>query len=165
MTVRLRTRDRMPGFNKAVKELARQQVMVGIPADKTARKAGDKEPLNNAQIGYIMEHGSPAANIPARPWLNPGVKSVEEKTTARLSKTAETALSSGDPTLVIKGLMAVGLTAQSGVRGYITTNAFLPLAPATLAARRRRGRTGEKPLIDTGQLRAAVNFVIRPRGG
>lgn len=158
---RIKTKDRTPGFNKAVAALARTKVMVGIPADKVTRKETEGEPINNAQIGYIMEHGSPSMNIPARPWLGPGVKSVDEKTTAKLEKTALGALSNGSPEEVNKGLMAVGLIAQSGVRKYITTADFIPLAPATLAARKRRGREGEKPLIDTGQLRMAVNFVLR----
>jgi hypothetical protein len=38
------------------------------------------------------------------------------------------------------------------------------LAERTLAARKARGRTGEKPLIDTGQLRNAVTFVVQARG-
>jgi hypothetical protein len=48
------------------------------------------------------------------------------------------------------------------VRAFITAGqGFAPLAAATLAARRRKGRTGTKPLIDTGQLRRAITYVLR----
>ncbi len=57
-----------------------------------------------------------------------------------------------------------GLMGQDAVRGKITSGPFVPLAPATLRARKAKGRTGEKPLIDTGQLRAAYTYVIRAKG-
>jgi hypothetical protein len=57
-----------------------------------------------------------------------------------------------------------GLIAESSVRKKINEGPFEPLAPKTLQERKRRGRTGEKPLIDTGQLRNSVTYVIRPKG-
>jgi hypothetical protein len=34
----------------------------------------------------------------------------------------------------------------------------------TLERRRAKGRTGTKPLIDTGQLRNAITYVLRKKG-
>jgi hypothetical protein len=154
--------DRWAGFQKSIKSLTANKVLVGIPDTNADRKPdpGDPVPITNAGIGYIMEKGDPERNIPARPWLEPGVASAKEPITDRLHKTAMKALD-GDAEATKAGLTGVGLIAQSAVRAKITDGPFAPLAETTLAARRRRGRTGEKPLIDSGQLRQAVNFVIR----
>lgn len=156
--------DRMPGFQKAIRELTRQDVLVGIPQENADRKADPDEtgPISNAAIGYIMENGAPEKNIPPRPWLNPGVDSAKTEIAARFMKTAEAALD-GKIDAVEKGLNGAGLIAQNAVRKKITDGPFQPLAETTLASRRRRGRTGEKPLIDTGQFRRAVTYVLRPK--
>jgi hypothetical protein len=68
--------------------LEREQVMVGIPS-KTAERQPDPEepgPMNNATIGYIMENGSPAANIPERPHLKPGIRDVKDEIVERYKK-------------------------------------------------------------------------------
>jgi hypothetical protein len=154
--------DRFAAFQKSIKSLTANKVLVGIPDENADRKPDpdDPAPITNAGIGYIMEKGAPEKNIPARPWLEPGVASAKAPITDRLHKTAMKALD-GDVMATRAGLSGVGLIAQSAVRAKITEGPFAPLAPATLADRLRRGRTGEKPLIDTGQLRQAVNFVIR----
>jgi hypothetical protein len=80
------------------------------------------------------------------------------------------------------GMQAVGQIAKQGIQMKIVDGPFEPLSPATLRARARRG--GEigraamtelasradgnepdaetaRPLNDTGQMRNAVNYVIR----
>jgi len=47
------------------------------------------------------------------------------------------------------------------VKAKISSGPFKKLADATLAARRRRGRTGTKPLQDTDQLLNSVTYVMR----
>ena len=56
---------------------------------------------------------------------------------------------------------AAGLIAQNSVRRTLTTAAYRPLSERTLAERRARGRTGTKPLIDTGQYRNSITYVVR----
>ncbi|MEE3504838.1 hypothetical protein QN399_00925 [Pseudomonas sp. 10C3] len=161
MTMKI-TVDRVSQVLASIQELAGKQVLVGIPATKASRDNEDKSPLNNAQIGYIMENGSPIANIPARPSLIPGVEDQMESITAHLEKAAKAAMS-GNAEKVDDELNATGLIAQAGVRNRITNGDFAPLAKSTLAARRKRGRTGVKPLIDTSQLRNAMTYVIRKK--
>ena len=48
----------------------------------------------------------------------------------------------------------------SAVQAEITDGAFAPLAERTIKGRLRRGRTGTKPLIDTGQYRRAFQYTI-----
>ena len=155
----------MPGFQKAIQALLKQEVLIGIPADSPAREPEPGEPSapSNALVGYIQEFGSPERNIPARPFLVPGVEAIKDKAVARLKKAGEDALK-GDPSKVDQALHAVGLMGQASVQAKITDGPFAPLAPRTLAQRRARGRTGDRPLIDTGQLRRSVTYVIRTKG-
>jgi len=148
----------------AMRNLTGSRVLVGIPAEKTARE-GDDTGVTNSLIGYIAEFGSPAQNIPARPWLMPGIKDGEAKITTALKKTAVFVIR-GDNGALQTGLEAVGLIAQTAVKNRIVSGPFAPLAPATIAARKRRGHEGIKPLIETGQFLASVSYVVTgPTGG
>lgn len=159
MTVKI-TKDRVPAMLKAIKDLTALEVLIGIPDANAGR---DEGAISNAEIGYLMETGSPAQNIPERPFLVPGVESVRDKVAKRMRAGAESALD-GRQADVDSTLTSVGITAENAVKAKITDGPFVPLSPRTLAKRRARGRTGEKPLIDTGQLRRAVTHVVRKRG-
>ncbi len=144
-------------MDRALKALVAQDVLVGVP-EKTNRR---KEPkVNNAMLAYIHDNGSPLRGIPAREFLRPGIKTVQLEIAARFGQAGRKALE-GNHQEVTKGLMDAGLIAQKAVRRKITVGPFKPLKASTLRARRRRGRKGTSPLIDTGQLRQAINFVIR----
>jgi len=150
---------------KSLCNLTSDQVLVGIPAANAERdpEPGEKTPATNALIGYVMETGSPAQNIPARPFLVPGVKGIEEEIARRYAAGAKAVLD-GKATSLDDTHNAVGLIAAASVQRKITDGPFAPLAPRTLAARKARGRTGERPLVDTGQLRRSVSYVVRPKG-
>lgn len=160
------TKDRVSEVMKGVRALTKSEVLIGVPDTRAERKPEDGEkgpPASNALIGYVQEYGDPAKNIPARPFLVPGVQSIKDKAIPILKKAGQAALD-GDGKDVAKSLMTVGLMGQSAVQRKITTGPFDPLAERTLKARAARGRTGTKPLIDTGQLRAAITFVLRDKG-
>jgi hypothetical protein len=158
------TRDNTKRLLEQLKGLTREQVLVGIPAGEAPRRSDGTGPseINNATIGYIMENGSPAANIPERPHLRRGIEDVKAKIVERYEGTARAALN-GQSNAVDAGHHAVGLIASSSVKARITEGPFTPLAPATLQKRRSRGRTGEKPLIDTGQYRQSITYVVREK--
>ncbi|MDE1905293.1 MAG: hypothetical protein KGH75_02425 [Rhodospirillales bacterium] len=161
-----RKADRLNQLVGAINELAMQDVLIGVPAMKTQRDPEPGEPagITNAAVGYIQEFGSPASNIPARPFLIPGVKAAQKEVADRLKAAAQGAMTF-KPTQVRQNMMAAGLIAQNSVRKTLTDGiGYAPLAEATLAARRRRGRTGTRPLVDTGQLRNAITYVIRHAG-
>jgi len=156
------TKDDVSKVLASIQDLAKKQVLVGIPASKAERQEGDEEPINNAQLGYIHEYGAPASNIPARPFLSPGIARTQESINNHLQKAAKAAME-GDSEKVDVELNATGLIAQAGARNEINSGNFEDLKASTLAARRRRGRTGVKPLIDTGQLRNSITYVIREK--
>ncbi|WP_276743188.1 hypothetical protein [Pantoea septica] len=143
----------------ALKTLAHKDVLVGIPESKDERDDGD---IGNAAIGYINENGSPAQNIPPRPHLKPGVKSVEQDFMPHLKAAAQKALE-GNAEGAVTSLDRAGTVAANGVKRYITITGFTPLADATIANRLRRGRTGNKPLIDTGEYRRSITHVVRDK--
>lgn len=154
--------DRLDEVLKSIAGLAKQEVLVGVP-DSTAGRKDDGEPLSNAEIGYIQETGSPANNIPARPHLVPGVQDARPKFEPQLQKGAEAALD-GDLEQVQRRLNLAGIAAQNSVRAKVNSNIAPQLAESTLEARRRRGVTRENTLVDTGQYRNSITYVIRKKG-
>lgn len=186
MSVKI-TKDRVPDILRAIKDLTSKEVLVGIPDTDAGR---DEGAISNAEIGYLMETGSPAQNIPERPHLVPGVESAREKIEKRLKAGAQAALS-GKASDVEATLTSVGITAEKAVKQKITDGPFAPLSPKTVAARARQRKTksqrksereyakliaggtdaaeaqshaGIKPLINTGKYRDAITHVVRKKG-
>lgn len=147
---------------EAIDKLRSVRVMVGIPAEDAERTEtdGSTSPINNAAIGYIQEKGSPAKNIPARPFLVPGVKDAQDEAVDHLKNGAAQAIHGNDAGLD-KELNAAGLIAQSAVKKKMSSNVPPKLADSTLAARRRRSVTRTDTLVDTGNLQNHVTYVIR----
>jgi hypothetical protein len=154
------TTDHLQEVLKGIRMLADRRVMVGIPHEYTTREDMDEHPITNAELGYIHENGAPEAHIPPRPFLFPWVAQNRDAIAERLKIAGKFALG-GKPQQMENTLVALGLFAQSGVRQAIVRGNFIPLAKRTLAARRARGVTRDKPLIDTGQLVSAITYVIR----
>lgn len=188
MTLKV-TKDTVGRVLASIQRLVGQEVLVGIPASQAERSDEDPKPMNNAQLGYVHENGSPAQNIPARPFLIPGVEDAQESYTNHLQKAVSAAMS-GDDNKMQTELNAAGLIASSGARNKITTGEFEPLSPATVRNRRKSRSTksmraaekkyleliangatpeqaqdeaGIRPLINTGQLRNSLTYVIRKK--
>eukprot|EP01037_Dinobryon_pediforme_P023422 gene23422-24868_t len=69
-----------------IKAMTKSEVLVGIPdqnaprsADEDEARKASGEPVNNAELGYIHEFGVPEQNIPARPFLIPGITAVKAR--------------------------------------------------------------------------------------
>lgn len=153
------TKDDVAKVLANIQQMSGKEVLVGIPAEKTVRKG---DPMTNATLGYIHENGSPARNIPARPFLVPGVKQATPKAVAAMKGLAAKALT--DPTAVEKALNAGGLVAQASVKKrIISQEGFTALKAGTIAVRKRIGAKGTKALIRTGQLLNSITYVVRER--
>lgn len=171
---------------KSIQELVGKQVLVGIPDEGKNKRQGD-EPVNNATIGYVMETGSPVHNVPARPFLVPGVQDARAAALRQLKQAGEAALA-GDMPKMLQGLNRAGIVASNSVRNKISSNIPPPLDPATIANRHRQRETkslreseqvylklidhgvapgaaqnevGIVALINTGQLRNSITYVVR----
>lgn len=184
---------------KDISFLTGNQVLIGVPEERTDREAGD--PLTNAALAYIHDQGAPEAGIPQREFMRPGIESVRDQLAARLGA-AGRALTRPDikpdqaRRLCSDQLNAAGLIAASAVRKKIDSGIPPPLKDATLRRRAARipSRKAEraelqqrredreaglnvqalstervsqagsvKPLIDTGEMRKSISYVIRRR--
>ena len=146
--------------------MARQRVLIGIPQPKDIRRPDGKykAKIGNAGLGFVHEFGSPHANIPARPFLVPGVREAGPACAAILKESAGVALLRGEG--IEKGLEKAGLRAVSYVKRRITGQVgFQPLKAGTIAARERDNKKGTKALIRTGQLLNSITYVVRSHGG
>jgi len=181
----------MPGklddLVKVFEALAKKKLLVGIP------EQGPPAPgktMTNSHLGYIHEFGSPANNIPPRPFLIPGVQKSRDKVVDLLAGGAVKAIKTGNVNDVDVAMHKAGTIAASSVQQMILDKIPPPLKPATVAARRRRSR-GSKyrrkatpqaqrafieryeagvstmsespttPLYDTGNLLRAITYTIR----
>lgn len=153
------TRDNAKNVIAAIQDMAKKHVLVGIPSSENGRNDGS---IGNAALGAIHENGSGVRNIPARPFLKPGVAAAADQCVKVLKSAAQNAFT--DKNAIDKGLNAAGLIAQASVKKRIVSQeGFTPLKAATLAARKRKGAKGEKALIRTGQLMNSLTYVIREK--
>jgi hypothetical protein len=183
------TKDSVTQVVKSIYELVGKQVLIGIPDSTSSRDEEEGEPINNATLGYIHEFGAPDANIPARPFLIPGVQKAEDKGVERLAFAAKSALS-GDRQKAILFMREAGLIAEMSVKDEISTADYEPLKPATIRARRyargtksmrasekkyleliaggmspgdAQSEAGIRPLINKGELRNSITHVLRKK--
>lgn len=162
--------DKVAEVAGAIRFLGETRVMVGVPETKDERR-DEKQPIGNAALAYIHSNGEPAANIPAREFLIPGLKNSQPQITDGLKNAGRLALD-GKREAAKRQLVAVGLIGVNAVRAKLQEGIPPPLKPATIAARRRRSKgstyrrkaqsaTETTPLIDTAQLRNAIATVLR----
>jgi hypothetical protein len=114
---------------------------------------------------YLQRFGSPAMNIPPRPIIEPAIEDSQNKAkiTVELRQAAQAAL---DPTRkdgrnrALFFLRRAGMVAQNLVRAWFVNprNGWAPNAPSTI---RRKG--SNRPLIDTGELRKSITYVVESR--
>ncbi len=171
---------------KGISDLIGKQALVGIPDNGQNNR--EEGPVNNATIGYTMETGSPAHNVPARPFLVPGVKNSNKASLRQLQQAAEATLK-GDSAAADQALSRAGIVAANEVKHVINSNIPPPLKPGTIRNRHRgretqsreseqvyldlvkkgaapgaaQGEVGIVALINTGQLRNAITSVVRKK--
>lgn len=157
--------------------LAKTEVLVGFPEDTADRQVGG---VSNATLGYIHDNGAPEQNIPQRQFMTPGIEAAKDQITRALQRGVEASLA-GNTDAAEQAMHTAGLVAKLSIQRFINDGIPPPLAAYTLKARARRGRKGAKeelalratgaaptlanakPLVDTAQMRNAVNYAIRAR--
>lgn len=157
------TFDKSEELVKTIKYITNQYVVVGIPASNAKRTDGGE--MTNVDLGYIHEFGSPKRNIPARPFLGPGVNEIRPLAIAMLKQAAALELDH-KPGEAKNILTALGLQAVTSVRNVIDSQAFAPLSERTLQARRNRKPTpflGTQILKVTTEMLRAITFAIRKK--
>lgn len=173
--------NKLPGLLTSMGTLTQQELFVGVPQDKTSRK-DEKAAMNNATLAYIHDNGSPAQNIPARPFMRPGIEAASGQVSQRFKAAAQQALHN-ESQAVSSNLNAAGLIAQTSIKNTINEGIAPPLSDATLKGRIRnktavKGAKMElanraagnapgigfaKPLVATGQLRNSISYILREK--
>jgi hypothetical protein len=165
--------DNTEAMLKAIQNLTRQRVMVGIPSDSAGRPGG---PINNASLGYLHEFGSPARNLPARPWLYPEVARQQDKA-VELLRRAAVFVTEGKAADGQKQLEALGMMVTAAVKNNILAGGDPPFHDWSDSYKRQRGVAGQKTrsaqtpnapksgnytiLVDTAQMLNSITYVIR----
>ncbi len=149
-----------PGISdlrKALERIKNSEVLVGIPASKAPRKKGA---INNASLAFIQSKGSSLRGIPPRPFLEPSIEANKQIITPHLEAAASAVLEES-PERAERELKLAGTVAANAAKRWFTDprNNWAPNAPATI---KRKG--SDKPLIDTGAMRAAITSVVRENG-
>jgi hypothetical protein len=171
--------------------LTKKEVLVGIPQEE-ANRPGDGDMVNNAELLYIhtngvrapamraemqtsidagmkysaahslyvQTHGSPAYAIPPRPVLEPAIKDSKEVIGKQIAGAYRAAMH-GDMSGAERGLELAGMTAQNAARGWFENpkNKWTPNSARTIKA-----KGSNSPLIDTGEMRKSITYVIRDMG-
>ena len=163
------TSDNVADVVRAVAELTKQQVLIGVAAENAMRDPDDGDGPSYSEVGYINEFGVPERNIPPRPHLVPGVQVYLPTAVKRLKAAAVGALN-GDTKAITTQFNAIGLEASSSVQDMIHGTLSPPLSPKTIYARQHRKtlkglpvarRFGTQPLIDFGRYILHLSYVIR----
>ena len=169
-------KNNLPKLRQTFQRLERVDVLVGVPQETDTREGGGA--MNNATLAYIHDNGSPAQNIPARPFMKPGIEAAKDKIAIFMGDAAKKtlALQSNDA-----DLSKAGMAASSAIKTAINEGIPPPLKPGTLRARIRAGTSvkgakaelaaraagddegiaNAKPLIATGQMRNSITYVLR----
>lgn len=181
--------DKSQEVLKALNELKTMDVLVGIPEETSS----EPERINNAELAYIHTHGirkkkmieemekdmskgakystayamyvqangSPLWQSPPRPIIEPAIEDAQNnKVIAEELKKAIKEALNGDSIAAKTQLEKAGVIGQNVVRDWFTNpkNGWAPNSQKTI---QRKG--SENPLIDTGELRKSITYVVRKR--
>jgi hypothetical protein len=176
--------DEEDGVLKSLHALVSTSLIIGIP-ENSERTTLSGDEIHNAMIGYVMETGSPAHNIPARPFLVPGTEKAIPKMLPQVERATKAMLNGLRPE-ALAALTRAGAIGVASVKTEMSSAAYAPLQPATIAGRARaRGEArsrdeikylslvaggtppseaqamaGIQPLINSGELRDAITSSV-----
>ena len=138
-------------FQKMLEDLSRLEVRIGFQAGVATEENG----ADLCDVAAWNEFGT--HNTPSRPFLRSSVDEHEAEITGFI-KSLKTQIARGGVTAE-EILKKFGVFQKGLIQETIKDGRFAPNAPSTVA---RKGSS--HPLIDTGTMRASVNFVIEPKG-
>lgn len=182
------TKDLTGDILKSLKELESKNICIGVPEEENAsREVKSNESITNAELLYIhtngirdtsmiraMQHdintgmpyskahelyvhenGSPLWHSPPRPVLEPAIEDGKELVAKEMKKALDAVLNGDEITIPLEN---IGMLGQNLARKWFTNpkNKWAPNSKDTI---KRKG--SDKPLIDTGELRKSITFVIK----
>lgn len=155
--MKIKRTDKIRQVIKSVSDLGNVRIMAGWV--RPGQKHGDTK-LTMAQLACVMEYGAKVGKktyIPPRPMLRMTGRLKSKKWVQQAGKLVKSVLEGKS-----KGSTAqhtLGALIADDIKGVMNTSIlFAPNAPSTV---RKKGKN--TPLIDTGELRDAVDYVVNPR--
>lgn len=153
---------RTAAHNKSIGGAASSKHLTGQAADIIISG------VDNLTISKYAETGADMADVamwnelgtvhsPPRPFLRQTVENNESGIVSAGAKLIESAIVGGGTAQ--DALESLGVLVKGFVQDTITSGSFAPNAESTV-----RQKRSSKPLIDTGQMRQSVNYVIKPKG-
>lgn len=143
-------------LKKRLEEAIKLQSRVGYQRGDYTYEEEGKPPADITDVAMWNELGT--SNMPSRPFMRDSVdKHTDEISSFCKAKFKE--LVNGQIT-VQEMYAAIGAYQVGLVQTEITDGEFEPNAPSTI-----RKKKSDKPLIDTGQMRQSVHYVIKQKGG
>jgi hypothetical protein len=156
MSARITDTDR--GFRAVLSRMAeKRRVKVGILSDEPKEISEDAsyrdEPASLLEIAGYHEFGAPDAGIPMRSFIRATVDEKGDEITAAINSQAR---------LVVLG-KATAIVAMERlgafVKGLIQARIAAGIEPANAESTVLR-KGSSKPLVDTGQLRSSIAYVV-----
>lgn len=188
-SVKVTSTSKMDDIKKRINELVKKDVLVGIPEENTSR--GEQDSINNAELLYahthgirkkamrqemqeninkgmkyseahslyIQTHGSPLLAVPPRPVIEPAIEDSKEYIAAKLADVSKAALD-GNSGKLEGELHQVGMLGQNVARSWFENpkNNWPPNSEQTIKLKK-----SNLPLIDSGQLRKSITYVVRDK--
>lgn len=150
--------DKASKLIKGINYTKDNYLLIGIPQKKTIR---EDEAITNAELLFIHTNGSPINNVPARPVIEPALEDDMERLTSMLKDFANEAIE-GNFEEAQKQLERTGMRAQNVCRNWFTNadNNWPENAPSVRERKIKKGSTEPRPLIDTGELRKSIIYVV-----
>lgn len=145
-------------IKKALDQLNEDAVGVGYQRGKKTHKAtrkGEKD-VDMLDIAAWNEFGT-SNGIPARPFLKNSIESYQDEIMKDMKTCVQKVMNGADPVTALNGL---GATHVGRVQRSITEGSYGQNKPSTI--RKKHGK--DKPLIDTGQMRQSVHYIVKKKG-
>lgn len=146
-------KDNTKELLKRLESMKRMDLLVGVPQSESEREKDEKQDITNAQLMFIHSEGSPAKNIPPRPVIDMTLKEEKEKINEKFKKALNSVLAGGNPRVELEKL---GIYVVNKIKAKFGSDDLAPLQPATIKA-----KGSDRPLIDTGQLRDSITYIVR----
>lgn len=155
MTARVTVTDRgADGLLSRLRRAAGARVRVGVLEEATkATREEEGSPLTLLEVAAIHEFGAPAAGIPQRSFIRAGVDT-QLAEIQRVQRALAGQTIRGAITLDV-ALDRLGAKVSALLQNRIAAGIDPPNSAATIA---RKGSS--KPLVDTGQLKAAITWRV-----
>ena len=145
------------GGDKYKKFLAKMAEIAGGVKAGILNNATTTDGKSIAEYAVYNEFGT--QNIPARPFMRTVAKEKPKQWISGM--VAKVRGKASDPAAWKGALVLAGEQMRADIKDSIQNGSWTPNAPATVAAKARKGKVEpDHPLIDTGQMLAAVSYEV-----